>query len=56
MSDDNEILLCQIPSHAEISENEQVDKVARSVLSMVLEKTFKIPYIDLKIKINKYML
>ena len=32
MSDDNEILLCWIPSHTGISGNKQVDKVARSAL------------------------
>ena len=40
MSDDNEILLCWVPSHTRISGNEQVDKVARSVLSMVPERNF----------------
>ena len=35
MSDNNEIQLCLIPSHTGISGNEQVDKVARSALSMV---------------------
>ena len=39
MSDDNEILLCWIPSHTEISGNEQVVK-ARFTLSMVPEKKF----------------
>ena len=39
MSDDNEILLCWIPSHVGISGNEQVDKAARSALSMVPKKT-----------------
>ena len=39
MLDDNEILLCWIPSHTGISGNEQVDKVTRSALSMVPEKT-----------------
>ena len=43
MSDDSETLLRWIPSHTWISE-------------MALEKTFKIPYTDLKIKINKYIL
>ena len=55
MSDDNEIWLCWIPNHTGISGNEQVDKAARSDLSMVPEKNFKIPYTDLKIKINKYI-
>ena len=50
MSDDNERLLCWIPSHTRISENEQVNKVARSALSKVSEKSFKILYTDLKIK------
>ena len=56
MSDDNEILLCRIPSYTGISGNEQIDKAASSALSMVPETTFKIPYMDLKIKINKYIL
>ena len=56
MSNVNEILLCWIPSLTEISGNEQVDIVTRSAFSMVPEKTFKIPYTDLKIKINKYIL
>ena len=37
MSDDNEILLCWVPSHRGISENEQIDKAARSALSMTFE-------------------
>ena len=36
MSGDNEIL-CWIPSHTGIGGNEQVDKAARSALSMVPE-------------------
>ena len=56
MSDNDEILLCWIPSHTGISGNEQVDKATRSALSMVLEKNSKIPYTDLKIKIDKYIL
>ena len=55
MSDDKEILLCCIPSHTEISGNEQVDRAARSALRMIPEKKFKILYTDLKIKINKYI-
>ena len=47
MSDDNE-MLCWIPSCTGISGNEQVDKVTRSALSMVPEKNFKIPFMDLK--------
>ena len=39
MSDDNEIVLCWISRHTGISGNKQVDKVARSALSMVPEKT-----------------
>ena len=53
MSDDNKILICWIPSHTGISGNEQVDKVARSALSMVPEKNFKIQCTDLKIKIKQ---
>ena len=41
MSNDNEILLCWIPSHSGISGNEQVDKATRSALSMVSEKNFE---------------
>ena len=41
MSDDNEILLCWIPSYTEISGDEQVNKVARSALSMVHEIKLK---------------
>ena len=43
-------------SHTGTRGNDQVGKVSRSALSMVPEKTFKIPYTDLKIKINKYIL
>ena len=50
MSDDNEILLCRIPSYTGISGNEQVEKAARSALSMVPETTFKIPYTDFKLR------
>ena len=39
MSDDK-ILPCWIPSHTGISGNDQIDKVARSTLSVVLEKKF----------------
>ena len=55
MSDDNETLLCWIPSHTGISGNEQGDKATRSPLSMVPEENLKISYPDLKIKINKYI-
>ena len=41
MSDDYEILLCWIPSHIGICGNEQVDKAARSALSMVPENLLK---------------
>ena len=55
MSNDNQILLCWIPSHVGISGNCQTDKVAGSVLRIAPEKNFKIPYIDLKMNINKYI-
>ena len=38
MSDDNVILQCLILSHSGIKGNEQVNKAARSTLSMVPEK------------------
>ena len=55
ISDDKEILLCWIPSHTGINENEQVDNVPRSALSMVPENDIKIPYTDLKTMINKHI-
>ena len=51
MSDDNEILQCWIPNHTGISGNEQVDKAARSALSMVPEKNFLNSIYGLKKKI-----
>ena len=53
MSEDNEILFCWIPSHTRICGKEQVDKAARSALSMVTEKKKKLRFY-IKIKINKY--
>ena len=38
MSNDNEILLCWIPSHTGISGDHQADKAAKSALSIILEK------------------
>ena len=52
MSDDYKILLCWIPSPTGIDGNKQVDKAARSTWSMVPEKNFQIPYMDLKIQTN----
>ena len=50
-----EIVLCWIPSHIGIQENEMVDKQAKTSLS--LEPTsFKIPFSNFKPSINKYIL
>ncbi len=40
MSGDNEIQLFRIPSETVIRGNRQVDKAARSALSMIPEKNF----------------
>ena len=52
MLGDNKILLCWILSHTGITGNKQVDKVARSALSMVPGKKILIPYTDLEMKIK----
>ena len=50
-----EIVLCWIPSHIGILENETVDKQAKTSLS--LDPTFfKIPFSNFKPSINKYIL
>ena len=48
-----EILICWIPSSIGVKGNVKADLAARSALGLTLNK-FKIPYIDLKPKINKF--
>ena len=50
-----EIVLCWIPSHIGIQENEMVDKQANTSLSLQLT-SFKIPFSNFKSSINKYIL
>ena len=35
---------------------DQADKAARSTINQTIEKKFKIPYTDFKMKLNKYIL
>ena len=48
-----EIILCWIPSHIGIQENEMVDKHASLSLEPI---SFKIPFSNFKPSINKYIL
>ena len=50
-----EIVLCWIPSHIGIQENEMVHKQANTSLSLELT-SFKIPFSNFKPSINKYIL
>ena len=56
LSNDNDVLICWIPSHTGISKNDPADKATRSTLNITTEKMFKIPYTDIKMKINEYIL
>ena len=49
-----EIIIWWIPSHIEVRENESTDSTARSALGLTPYK-FKIPYTDLKPKINEFV-
>ena len=52
---DTDVQICSVPSPTGISRNDQADKAARSTLNITTEKKkFKIPYTDLKMKINTY--
>ena len=55
-SNDNDIQICWVPSHSGISGNDQADKAAKSTINLAIEKKFKIPHTDFKMKINKYIL
>ena len=49
-----EILLWRIPSHIGMRENERANSAAKSTLNPTPDK-FKIPYTDLKSKIDKFL-
>ena len=53
VSKTKEIELCWIPSHIGIKGNDQVDSAAKTAWKTPIDKSFKIPYTNLKIEINK---
>ena len=55
MSNSKEIIICWIPSHIGVKGNERAGLAAKSALDLTLDK-FRIPYIDLKPKINEHLL
>ena len=54
MSNCKEIIICWIPSHIRLRGNERADAVAKSALDLT-PNNFRIPYTDLKPKINKLL-
>ena len=54
LSKTKEIELCWIPSHIGIKENDQADSAAKTAWKMPIDKSFKIPYTDLKIEIKNF--
>ena len=55
LSKNNSILLTWIPSHIVIQGNERADRAAKKALQTCISNT-KIPYTDLKLLINKFIL
>ena len=53
LSKTKEIELCWIPSHIGIKGNDHADSAAKTSWKMPIDKSFKIPYTDLKIEIKK---
>ena len=47
------IILCWISSHIGIQENHKADSIAKPAQDMEPDKNYKIPYTDLKLKINQ---
>ena len=41
LSNDNNVQICWVPSHTEISGNDQADKAARSTLNITTDKSLK---------------
>ena len=56
LSTDNDVQIWWVPSHTGINGNDPAVKVFKSTLNITTEKKFKIPYIDFKMKIDKYLL
>ena len=52
MSNRKEIVICWVPSHIGVRGNERANSAAKSALDLTLDN-FRIPYTDLKPKINK---
>ena len=52
LSKTKEMELCWIPSHIGIKGNDQADSAAKTAWKMPIDKSFKIPYTDLKIEIK----
>ena len=54
LSKTKEIELCWISSHIGIKGNNQDDSAAMTAWKMLIDKSFKIPYTDLKIEIKNF--
>ena len=54
LSKPKEIELCWIPSYIGIKGNNQADSVAKTAWKMPIDKSYKIPYTDLKIEIKNF--
>ena len=53
MSSHKEIIMCWIPRHIGVSDNERADSAAKSALDLSPDNT-SIPYTDLKPQINRF--
>ena len=54
LSKTKELELCWIPSHIGIKGNDQADSAAKTAWKIPIDKSFKIPYTDLKIEIKNF--
>ena len=54
LSKTKEIKLCWVPSHIGIKGNDQADSAAKTAWKMLTDKSFKMPYTDLKIERRLY--